>query len=67
MHQAQPTEYRNHVRSYDVVTSRTHDGRAFRMLTMLDEYTREYLDMTVERTITSHQGRSSLWRAVEDT
>ena len=30
-----------HVWSHDFVTSRTHDGRAFRMLNILDEYTRE--------------------------
>jgi putative transposase len=41
--------------SYDFVTSRTHDGRAFRILNILDEYTRERLDMTAERKITAHQ------------
>ena len=29
--------------SYDFVHERTHDGRAFRLLTILDEYTRECL------------------------
>jgi len=48
-------EHRNHVWSYDFVTSRTHEGRAFRMLNILDEYTRECLNITVERKITSHQ------------
>ena len=47
--------YRNHVWSYDFVMARTHEGRAFRMLNIMDEYTRECLDITVERTITSHQ------------
>ena len=47
-------EYKNHVWSYDFVTSRTHDGRAFRMLNIVDEFTRECLDITVERKITSH-------------
>jgi transposase InsO family protein len=37
------------------MTARTHDGRAFRVLNILDEYTRECLDITVERKITSHQ------------
>ncbi len=37
------------------MTSRTHDGRAFRMLNILDEYTRECLDISVERKITSHR------------
>lgn len=48
-------EYKNHVWSYDFMTERTHDGRAFRILNILDEYTRECLDITVERQILSHQ------------
>lgn len=48
-------EHKDHVWSYDFMTARTHDGRAFRMLNILDEYTRECLDITVERKITSHQ------------
>jgi putative transposase len=48
-------EYKNHVWSYDFVTSRTHDGKSFRMLNILDEYTRECLNITVERKITSHE------------
>ena len=31
--------WRNHVRAYDFVQGRTHDGRAFRMLTVIDEFT----------------------------
>jgi len=30
----------NHVWSYDFVMDRTHDGKAFRMLTVIDEFTR---------------------------
>jgi len=48
-------QHRNHVWSYDFVTERTHDGRAFRMLNIIDEFTKECLDITVERKITSHQ------------
>jgi transposase InsO family protein len=48
-------EFKNHVWSYDFVTSRTHEGKTFRMLNILDEYTRECLNITVERKITSHQ------------
>ena len=33
---------------------RTHDGRAFRLLTVLDEYTRECLAMDVKRRM-NHQ------------
>ncbi|QDU52319.1 Integrase core domain protein [Gimesia panareensis] len=32
---------------------RTHDGRAFRMLTVLDEFTRECLCIDVERMLNS--------------
>jgi len=39
----------NHVWSYDFVTARTHDGKAFRMLTIIDEYTRECLAIEVAR------------------
>jgi putative transposase len=45
--------YRDHVWSYDFVQSRTHDGRSFRMLTVLDEYTRECLAIDVARRLTS--------------
>ena len=34
----------NHVWSYDFVMARTHDGKAFRLLTIIDEYTRECLE-----------------------
>jgi putative transposase len=46
--------YKNHVWSYDLMMARTHEGKAFRMLNIIDEYTRECLDITIERTITSH-------------
>lgn len=39
----------NHVWSYDFVSARTHDGRSLRMLTMIDEYTRECLAIDVAR------------------
>jgi transposase InsO family protein len=35
------------------VTARTADGRAFKVLTIIDEYTRECLAILVERRITS--------------
>ena len=46
-------ERKDHVWSYDFVAARTSDGRPFRMLTMLDEYTRECLSIVVDRRITS--------------
>jgi len=44
-------EYKDHVWSYDFVITRTADGRAFRMLNIIDEYTRECLAMLVKRQI----------------
>jgi transposase InsO family protein len=38
--------------SYDFVYDRTRDGRGFRMLTILDEYSRECLAIDVGRKIT---------------
>jgi hypothetical protein len=32
-------EHRNRVRLYDLVQDRTHDGRKFRMLNVVDEFT----------------------------
>lgn len=40
---------KNHVWSYDFVMDRTHDGKAFRMLTVIDEFTRESLAIHVRR------------------
>jgi putative transposase len=44
-------EYPDHVWSYDFVLERTHDGRAFRILNLIDEYTRECLAIRVERNL----------------
>jgi transposase InsO family protein len=41
--------YKHHVWSYDFVADRTHDGRPVRMLTVLDEYSRECLAIVVAR------------------
>ena len=35
-------ERANHVWAYDFVENRTRDGRKFRMLNMVDEFTREF-------------------------
>ena len=40
---------RNHVWAYDFVQARTHDGKAFRMLTVIDEFTRECHAIEVAR------------------
>jgi putative transposase len=44
---------KDHVWAYDFVTGRTHDGRAFKMLTIVDEFTRECLAIDVARSLTS--------------
>jgi len=46
-------ECKDHVWSYDFVMARTSDGRSFRILTILDEYSRECLAMKVDRHISS--------------
>jgi transposase InsO family protein len=43
----------NHVWAYDFVQGRTHDGRAFRMLTVIDEYSRECLAIEVSQRLRS--------------
>ena len=42
-------EYPNHVWSYDFVEDRTHDGRKYRMLNVVDEFTHECLAIRVSR------------------
>ena len=39
----------NHVWSYDFVEDRTHDGRKYRMLNVIDEFTHECLAIRVQR------------------
>jgi transposase InsO family protein len=43
----------NHVWAYDFVMDRTRDGRAVRMLTVIDEYTRECLAIRAGRRMRS--------------
>jgi len=45
-------EHLNHVWSYDFVQDRTHNGRPFRILNIMDEYTRECLLVRAERRLT---------------
>jgi len=46
-------EHKDHVWAYDFVLTRTHDGRPVRMLTLVDEYTRECLSIDVARRLNS--------------
>ena len=41
--------HRNHVWSYDFMVDRTQDGRPIKILTVIDEYSRECLAIVVER------------------
>ncbi|GAU81834.1 mobile element protein [Bosea sp. BIWAKO-01] len=43
----------NHVWSYDFVEDRTHDGRKFRMLNVIDEFTRECIAIRIDRKLKS--------------
>jgi len=46
-------QHKSHVWSYDFVSEKTHDGRPFRILNIIDEYTRECLATYVARRIRS--------------
>jgi putative transposase len=46
-------QFKDHVWSYDFMVARTVEGRAFRILNIIDEYTRECLATFVKRRITS--------------
>jgi len=44
-------EHKDHVWSYDFMVDRTTDGRAFKILNIIDEFTRECLAILVARKI----------------
>jgi len=46
-------EHKDHVWAYDFVADRTAQGKAFRMLTVVDEFTRECLAIIVARKLDS--------------
>ena len=47
--------HRDHVWSYDFIFDRTSDGRAVKILTVMDEFTRESLALRAERSLTSEE------------
>jgi transposase InsO family protein len=47
------SSWKNHVWAYDFVHDRTKDGRSFRMLTIIDEYSRECLAIITKRKLKS--------------
>jgi transposase InsO family protein len=50
----------NHVWSYDFVEGRTHEGRKFRMLCLIDEYSREALAILVKRRLNAQDVMETL-------
>lgn len=52
--------YTDHVWSYDFMADRTRDGRAFRILNIIDEYSRECLSIDVARKLTSEDVQARL-------
>ena len=59
------------MRSYDFVSDRTEEGRRLRILTLIDEYTRECLALPVERRVGSRQVIETLsdvmlWREIPE-
>jgi len=57
-------QFKDHVWSYDFVIARTVEGRAFRMLNIIDEYSRECLTMLVKRHITSQDVIDQLFELI---
>ena len=57
-----PTQamYRHHVWTWDFIFDRTGKGSTIKMLTMLDEYTRQCLAICVERQLTANQVLTTL-------
>ncbi len=53
-------EHRNHVWSYDFVEDRTQRGDKLRILVVIDEYTRECIELRVDRSITARKVKDSL-------
>ena len=54
-------EHPNHVWSYDFVEDRTHNGKKFRMLNIIDEFTRECLAIRIDRKLNSTAVIDVLW------
>ena len=55
-------EFPNHVWSYDFLLERTQDGRSFRILNVIDEFTRESLAVKVQR----HLGHEEVQECLTD-
>ncbi|NJM39569.1 MAG: IS3 family transposase [Anaerolineae bacterium] len=60
-------EFRDHVWSYDFMHDRLFDRSAYRLLNVLDEYTRECLTIHVNRSIKSEDVIQVLWEVMKTT
>lgn len=58
-------EHPNHVWAYDFVSDRTVDGKPFRVLNVVDEYTREAIYSHAERSIGANRVRAVLAQLVQ--
>ena len=56
-------EQPDHIWAYDFISGHTTDGRGFRILNVVDEYTRELVSCTVERSIGSRRVEQALAEA----
>jgi len=54
-------EHKDHVWSYDFMEERTTDGRKFRTLNIIDEFSRDCLKIKVERTLNSQDVLDALF------
>jgi putative transposase len=57
-------QFKDHVWSYDFMVARTVEGRAFRILNIIDEYTRECLAILAKRSITSQDVIDQLFQLI---
>ena len=57
-------QFKDHVWSYDFVIARTAEGKAFRILNIIDEYSRECLAILVKRRITSQDVIDQLFQLI---
>jgi len=57
-------DHKDHVWSYDFVIARTAEGRAFRILNIIDEYTRECLAILVKKRIPSQDVIDQLFQLI---
>jgi putative transposase len=55
----------NHIWSLDFMSDALHDGRRFRILGVMDQYSRECLDLTVDTSISGHRVVRELSRLME--